>query len=863
MPKAVFSLRYNTLMPQPLPLPALPHRLLERCSLQTRLAACFTHALTLIIAPAGFGKSTLVLQGLKNMAHPVLWLSLTRWHNQPKIFWGAVIQALQTLNPELGKTTQSYLQLPELPPSATYLAPLLDDLQHLSDPLLWVLDDFQVLENPDIYQALEPFLLSAGPHLRLLICSRQSPHGLPISRLRGRQQLGEITAADLCFSADEIQALLEQNGLRLEPEAFAQVWAYTEGWPWCVQLVMGYLASSAPERWHEALQQSQSHRLNYMIDEIFSDLPADLQQFLLTLSILSTLNAPLCDALTGRSDSATLLHYLAEQQVFIVPMDPLSSGYHFHPVMAELLQQRLHQTARGQVAALHHQAMAWFQEHGEYDQAIAHGLQARAFESVTELIRARAYPMMAQGQIVQLGEWLEQIPETDRVAEDLQLFTIWALILTHRLEQAEGYLVQLPEDLNPQHENLWATLARKRGQFQQVIVHSCRALEASLENYSPFIQNFIQGTAWFNLGIAYLGKQDYPRSMQAFERSLPFQHAIHNLLTALAARVCQARIYLYQGQLEQAAFLYQQALYDAEKWQLGKHSIVGTVRLDQALMAYYQGDNEACLDLLALGLAHTTGAYNADSIYGFKLALELYCRLQAWERASSCLTAAEAFAREQEHLPFLANLDAFRRWLWFGQKQWHVLESHYHLERPLVTEIDALVQVRYEILRYHVAPTLPQLRACAHQRPALALEIMLLEALLSQATRQDSQHKLIQALDFSLNYPLVGVWREYEALLPAIQPLAKQLSFPHQAFLHQVWPQRADHPTETLSSREIELLQLINQGLSNQELAAHLVVSLNTIKTHLKNIFRKLEVNSRTQAVAKARLLQLIGEREL
>lgn len=842
-------------------LPSLPQRLLER-SLLARLDQCFSHALTLLAAPAGFGKSTLVLQWLQQRDQPVIWLSLNVWHNQPRTFWGAVIKALQTVDPHLGKTTQSYLQLPDLPPPETYLSPLLDELMQLSQTLVWVLDDFQVLENTELQNAVAQCLLAAPPHLHVLVCTRQSPLGLPISRLRGRQQLLEITTSDLCFSAAETQVLLQQNGFDLSPEMLAQVYGYTEGWPWCVQLLMRYLEQTPTGLW--AVQQSQQHRLDYLIDEVFSDLSRELQDVLLQLSVFTAFDARLCAAVTGYSDTVPLLTQLEVQQVFVRLLDPINRTYCLHPLMAEVLSQRLQGQAREQRQQLHERAMQWFTEQGEYAQAIAHGLQAQAFDAVAALIVQQAYTMMAQGQIVQLGNWIDGLPEgVVAASEELKAFKIWVLVLTHRLEQAQNHLEQLAEK-GPHYHNLWATLARKRGDFPRVIAHSHKALEIPLGVYSPFIHNFIQGTAWFNLGIAYLGQQAFAQSMQAFESSLPFQHAIHNLLTALAARVCQARIYLYQGLLEQAQFLYQQALQDAEQWHLGKHSIVGTVWLEQALIAHYQGDKDSCLSLLHSGLQQTTAAYNSDSIYGFKLALELYCRMQAWEQASECLMRAEGFARKQGYLQLLADLDAFRRWVWFGKKQWHVLETHYQLDRPLTSAIDALVQIRYELQRYQAAPSLPQLLPYAHQRPAIGLEILLLEAQLLQGPRQmaASLAKVEQAIALARKHQLVGIWREYDVLRPMVQTALKQFSLGEQLFLGKVWPDllSSEHLEEPLSSREIELLHLINQGFSNQALADHFVVTLNTIKTHLKNIFRKLDVSSRTQAIAKARQLHLMDD---
>lgn len=855
--------------------PPLPDGLLPR-QLQSRLDQCLEHRLTLLTGPAGFGKTSLLVQWLPSAPCAVAWLTLDQWDNEPQAFWSAVVAALQTASPQLGLVTQSYLSLPELPRPTTYLAPLIHDLQALTAPLLLVLDDFQAIEQPAIDEALAFLLAHAPAQFQLLISSRSLSKdvskALSLTRLRGRQQLLEITPAELRLQTAEIAALATQHGLTLDPQTLAQLEQVTEGWPLCVQLLLRSASSAeAPAAWEQALANSQQDLMDYLWAEVFAELSSELQTFLSQLVVLETFDPALCVWMTGRSDSGLLLHQLEAQQVFVLALDQAKTRFRLHPLLAELLSARLQQNP-AQWRALQQQAMHWFAQQSQLEPAIAHGLKAQAYADVTALIHQQAYAMLAQGKIVQLGRWLSQLPEPVlQASAELQLFEIWVLILSQQLERAQARLAQLPDtpELRPQRENLLATLARKQGRPQQVISHSQQALALPLDTYSPFEQDFIQGTAWFNLGIGHLMAQASEPSLQAFETSLPFQHRIQNLLPALAARVCQARIYLHQGQLEQAGFLYQQALQDAEQWHLGKHSIVGTVWLDQALTAYHRGDAPNCLKLTAQGVAQTAGAYNLDSAYGFKLALELYCRLKAWEQAADCLQQAEQFGRQHQYTGFLAELDTFRCWLWLGRQQAELLANRFQ-QHSFQSPLEGLVAVRYLLQagkHQRAADLLTELtqQAQSQQQPFLQLELCLLQAI-SQAqqaprSQQAAGSELFtQALALAMPRGLLGIWLELASELKPFQALLKTLSTAQQAFCSRIWPELAvpEVLAEALSPREIELLQLMAQGFSNQALAEHLVVSVNTIKTHLKNLFRKLEVSSRTQALARAHHLGLL-----
>lgn len=854
--------------------PTLPDSLLLR-PLVRRLDRCWSHKLSLITAPAGFGKSTLVLQWLAqidSLKQPFAWLALDPRDNHPQAFWVALIAALRSVHPDLGQQSYDYLVLPELPPIETYLAPLLNDLHDFKQEWILVLDDYQVIENADIHQALSQFILQSPPQFHLVISTRHQISSLPLARLRAKRQLLEVGMQDLRFSQQDMQSLFEKQGLHLQAESLSALYAYTEGWPLCLQLLLMCLEqSSEPEIWMSALQESQQYVLDYLLNEVFQTLTTELQEFLQEISVLEFFNAELCAAITGRSNSSELLMDLNSRNLFMISLDASHKNYRLHHLFAELLQQGLSQSQPQLVLDLNQRAMKYFIQQNDLEQAIAYGLKAKDYDCVKDLVCQQAYPMMAQGQILKLGQYLSQFP-ADILAESdvLKLFELWILILSHDLEKAKHKMAQLPEKeaLQAHRENLLATLARKQGASQAVIDHSQRVLAMPAKPAASFESDFILGTAWFNLGIGYLMSQNHSESLSAFERSLPYQHRIHNFLTALAARVCQARIYLGQGQLDNSRFLYHQALQDSKQWHLSKHSIIGTVQLDLALLDYYLGYKQSGLMRLEEGLQQTSGAYNTDSIYGFKMALALFCRWQEWDLAAQCLIAAEAFARQRPYQFFLPTLDTYRRWIWSGKKQWLLLDSYYQGESEHKSIEDALLKIKYLLYKLKTKAALAELEqlrqsAEVHGQLPVMIEVLILQVIAydQSAQSEDAQYKLKQALDLSQTHLFKGIWHEYAAVLSLTKKYFGQLSPQAQRLLQALWPEGFyDRTEETLSPREIELLQLIDQGLSNQALADKLVVSLNTIKTHLKNLFRKLGVSSRTQAIAKARQQSLLED---
>jgi LuxR family maltose regulon positive regulatory protein len=405
--------------------------LVPRTRLVERLDEGLPGKLTLICAPAGFGKTTLISNWLEHTNLPAAWLSLDEDDNDLARFFTYFIAALRTIRPDTGASVLAMLQASPLPHSHTLLTPLINDLTAISEKFILVLDDYHAIETEAIDQALDFFIEHIPPHMHLVIASRVDPN-LSVSRLRANRQLNELRSDDLRFTPDESAQFLEQNtGLSLTAAEVSALDRRTEGW------VAGLQMAALSLRQQETVSVAQfiedfsgSHRyiMDYLVDEVLRGQPAEVQTFLLSTSILDRLCASLCDAVVGtleRGNVGTLqpsdavLEYLERANLFITPLDDRRQWYRYHPLFADLLRQRLQQAYHDQVVGLHLSASEWYEQAGLTGSAVRHALAAQAFGRVATLVEQVAPAMIQRSELARLIDWLEAIPEEEVQARPL------------------------------------------------------------------------------------------------------------------------------------------------------------------------------------------------------------------------------------------------------------------------------------------------------------------------------------------------------------------------------------------------------------------------------------------------------------
>ena len=419
--------------------------LVPRPRLSERLDRGTASKLTLVSAPAGFGKTTLLTEWLA--AGPdgpagerlAAWLSLDRADNDPASFWTYVIAALRTVASGVGESALALLQAPRPPPIETVLTALLNDLGATADDIVLVLDDYHVIDAREVQDAMAFLLDHLPPWLHVVIASRADP-ALPLARWRARGELVEIRAAELRFTPDEAAAYLnEMMGLQLTARDVAALEARTEGWIAALQLaalsmqgrddVAGFIAGFAGD---------DRYVVDYLVEEVLQRQPDRVQAFLLQTSILGRLSGPLCDAVTGQGGGKAMLEALDRGNLFLVPLDDRRRWYRYHHLFADVLQARLLDEQPGQVPDLHRRASAWYQQNGEQSVAIGHALAAQDFGRAADLIERAIPAMRMTRQEATVHGWLKALPdEVVRVRPMLSFAVAGALLTGGEPEEVE------------------------------------------------------------------------------------------------------------------------------------------------------------------------------------------------------------------------------------------------------------------------------------------------------------------------------------------------------------------------------------------------------------------------------------------
>src|SRR5437588_4409857 len=420
-------------------IPRLRPNVVSRPHLLERLNEGLQRKLTLIAAPAGFGKTTLISAWVAGCDRQVAWLSLDKGESDPTLFLTYLVAALQTIAPTIGEGVLGALQSPQPPPTESILTPLLNGITAIPDNFVLILDDYHVIDAKAIDHALTFLLEHLPPQMHLVIATREDPQ-LPLARLRARGHLTELRAADLRFTASEVAAFLTQvMGLNLSAADIAALEDRTEGW------IAGLQLAALSMQGHQdvpglirAFAGDHRYIVDYLVEEVLQRQPAPVRSFLLQTAILDRLNGPLCDAVTGQEEGNARLEALERGNFFVVPLDDRRHWYRYHHLFAEVLSAPLMAQPRDQVATLHRRASEWYERHGSAVDAIRHALAAAEFARAADLVELAVPAMGRSRQEATVLGWLKALPdELVRARPVLSVHYAGALLLTGELEGVE------------------------------------------------------------------------------------------------------------------------------------------------------------------------------------------------------------------------------------------------------------------------------------------------------------------------------------------------------------------------------------------------------------------------------------------
>ena len=898
--------------------PPRPNRV-PRSRLIARLNDAAARPLTLITAPAGFGKTTLLSEWIPRSQHCVTWLSLDDGDNDSIRFWMYVIAALQKLHVHLGEGALTLLHLPQPPPITSILTTLINEIDDFPENFSIVLDDYHAITIQPIHEALAFLLDHLPPQMRVILSSRADP-SLPLARLRSRDQLTELRADDLRFTPDEARAFLNQvMGLKLSAEDIAALETRTEGWVAGLQLAaLSMQGRDDVSGFIQAFSGSHRHVLTYLAEEVLERRPKGTLYFLLQTSILDRLCGPLCDAVTGRNDSQALLQKLEQANLFIVPLDDEGKWFRYHHLFADVLCARLQQTQPDLIPELHRRASPWYEQNGLMAQAVSHALAAQEFDQAARLIEQRSTAMWQRGEVTTLQNWLAALPPIIRRARpQLCLAQAWGALAVGQFAVVDASILEVEEAISPlaeaevkplraQVDAIRSTLAGYRQDSAKAIELAHQALK-----HLPEGDHFLRGLTAFNLGRAYLSQGDLPAASQKLREAATLSLNAGDLSTAGFALAALGAELQAQGQLREAAACYRQVIQAVQEdgRPLPVTAAGGAyVRLSRILYEWNQLEESAQCANQGIELSRPFQASGAVFIGYLVLASILKARGDLPGAIDSWQNAETAVRSDGMLKAVLRMVTGVRAQLWLAQgniaeaAQWAIAyESDLNLpatgDWPDVRQFGpmhdyeflTLIRVRMAQARWDEALGLltrlqPVVESGARKTGLIELLALRALALETQAHSAESVEALVRALTLAEpegydrifvdeGKPMekairnfrgeIGKRKDPTELQTRLIRYTDKLLEAFTDNLPQLQIEPANSPglevslVDPLSARELEVLRLIAEGLSNDAIAKKLYLSTGTVKVHLKHIYGKLDVNSRTQAVARLRELNL------
>jgi LuxR family maltose regulon positive regulatory protein len=894
--------------------PPIRPGLVPRPHLLERLDAGLHCKLTLICAPAGFGKTTLLSEWAADTHQPIGWVSLDNGDNTPMRFWTYVIAALEGLLPGVGDAARSLLHAPQPSPIELVLTTLINDIttamegnrrvddyekpapiEAQSRPYTLVLDDYHAIEAPPIHAALA-FLLDHLPTNLHLVIATRADLPLRLSLLRARGQLVEIRAADLRFTVDEAAAFLNQTiGLKLSEKDVAALERRTEGWITGLQMaalaLQGIPAEAEQTRFVEAFSGSHRFVLDYLVEEVLSQQSADVQDFLWQTAVLERFTAPLCDAVTGQDNGQTMLATLDQANLFLIPLDDDRRWYRYHHLFADLLRARSRDDADW--VRRHRRAAEWYQAHGFTEDAFEHWVKAGALAEAAALVETQALTHLNQGQTTLVLAWVDRLP-TDLVASHpwLLIFRAWGLLLTGEVTAVPACLGQAEQaataaaaasEVAGHLAAMRAYMAAIQGDVSTTIAQAQQAL-AQLRPDDLAIRSVVA----FVLGGMHLLVGELVAAQSAFTEAAQTGQAADNRHVAVPAWCAVAYLQLDRGQLREAEATYHKALDLAMTQRKRPLPLAAQPYNGLARLAYERNDLIAASEWLDKSLRLSRQWHSPETTVYSLLARAAIHRAQgSLDEATAAWQEAAAVAETSALTPLSASrLTATRQELWLATGDVAAAARSASgrgvtADTPLsyVREAEHVALVRILLAQGRAGEAralLGRLAAAAQKdgRSGSLIKLLALQAVVYQTQRQMEQARSALGHALSLAGPEGYVRTFVDEGLPMARLLTEikteggrtavyadklLAAFPDLEAEPSVIGDQGSAMVEPLSDRELEVLQLISIGLSNQAIADELVVALGTVKAHTAAIYRKLDVSSRTQAVARARALGLIA----
>ncbi|WP_245691985.1 LuxR C-terminal-related transcriptional regulator [Geodermatophilus telluris] len=879
--------------------------MVARPRLSERLDRGGDAALTLVSAPAGFGKTTLLTEWLATAdRRSTAWLSLDDRDNDPNTFWTYLIAALQTAVPGVGAGAFALLREPHASLDEV-LATLVNELDAVPDDLVLVLDDYHAIATPEIHERMAFLVEHLPPHVHLVIATRADP-ALPVARWRARGELVEIRADELRFTPEEAAAYLnEAMGLALTAEHIAALEARTEGWIAALQLAaLSMQGRDDPAGFIAGFAGDARYIVDYLVEEVLQRQPDDVRHFLLRTSILNRLTGPLCDAVVGRDGGRPMLEGLERANLFLVPLDDRRTWYRYHHLFADVLQAHLLDEQPGTVPDLHRRAAEWFERSGERAEAIEHALAAADLDRAADLLERVIPDMNRHRGEATLRRWLESLPdEVLRARPLLSAGYVGALMSTGevrgaeaRLEEVERWLAGPPGGA----DGGVVDEARRRLPGQIAMFRSAQALvsgdvDASMRHARRALDLAAPGDLATRggpealIGLAFWTTGDLDEGYRWYAQGMASLDEAGYATDVVGGAVTLAEIRIAQGRLRDAMSIYRRGLRRAEQT---VPALKGAADMHVGMSELFRerDDLEAARGHLVRSQELGPSSDLPKNAYRRRLAMARLCEVEGdLDGAFELLDEAERcfnndYSPDVRPIPALrARMEAAHGRLgdaldWVGERGLSADD-----DLSYVREYEHVTLARVLLARHAVEDGAgASLRAAtglldrllsaaeAGRRAGSVIEILVLQALAAQACGDMPAAlaalrralSLAEAEDYVRTFadegaPMTALLRSAGAS-GSISGYVRRLII--ACGVHDDEPV-AQRLVEPLSARELDVLRLLATDLDGPRIASELFVSLNTVRTHTKNIYAKLGVTNRRAAVRRGQELDLVRGR--
>ena len=811
-------------------------RLMERMSLGSSVR------LTLVSAPPGFGKTTLMADWARSTTAAggrVAWLSLDPEDNDRATFWAYVVLALEAVVPDIRAASRE-LEAASGASTDQAVATLLNELAKESEEVWLALDDYHVIEDPDVRDGVRFFLEHLPPTMHVLLGTRRDPD-LPLPRWRVRGELVEIRAADLRFTREEATAYLHSTtGLDLTTAQVDALDHRAEGWIAALKLAsLSLRGRDDAGTFIERFVGDDRYIVDYLMDEVLAHQPEDVREFLALTSILERLTGDLCDAVTGLGNGSRMLTILDRADLFVVPLDHTSTWFRYHHLFADVLRARLLADQPADTPVLHGLASRWYEENGLIDEAIRHALAAHDHGRASRLIEVAVPEARRQRRDATLIRWLDSLPQ-DAISGSpvLTVFHGWSRMSTgdldeveSRLDHAAGLLAAVPPGTPspwPETDALLslpstiaiyrASLAQARGDLSGVVAHARDALELAAPR-----DHLTRGAAAGFLALAAWSKGDIMLAIETFTRAVASLHRAGNLVDELSSSALLAEMWAVAGRPIKARELCRRALSAAEALGMAAARATADLHVELAELDLDAGDGASADEHLLSAKPLSAYEPSSESRYRwFTGAARLAATQGDLQRALELLDEADEHYRPGFY-PNVRPIAAMRARVWIAGGELDKA-ADWAADRGLAAADGPSYLTEYEHL------TLARLLLAQH---------------VSGSDAYDEAGQLLTHLEEAAERSgRKGSSAEIRMLLE----LTRGDGTTHPA-----------PPGMGLTTRELEVLRLLDSELTAPQIARQLFVSHNTLRTHTKHIFTKLDVTTRRAAVARGRERGLIS----